>query len=186
MTKIIGLNGVARSGKDTCANFIEELHQDKKILRLYFSKLLKDVSKMLFNLTDEHVYTDKKEEILSNWKLNDEEVSPRKLLQWLGTDILRKHLGQDFFIKHMKEQIQKGINENYDFILITDVRFDNEGELVKELGGIVINVHRPGLEKINLSNHVSEKGINESLIDKIIINDSTLEEFKEKVKNEIS
>lgn len=186
MTKIIGLTGRARSGKDTCANFIEEFSEqtDSKVLRLYFSKVLKDACKVLFNLTDEHLHTDKKEEILDNWKLNGEEVSTRKLLQWLGTDILRNNIDQDFFKKHMFEKIQKGIQENYDFILITDVRFDNEAELITSLGGKIYHIERPNQTKIEHSDHASEKGIKDELIHEKIINDSSLEDFKEKVKTQ--
>lgn len=180
MTKLIGLTGVARSGKDTCANFIEEF-ENKKVLRLYFSKILKDACKLLFNLTDEQLYGDKKEETLTNWKLHGQDVSPRKLLQWLGTDILRNQVDMDFFKKHMIENITKGIEEKYDFILVTDVRFDNEAELITQLGGKIYHIERPNNQKINLSDHASEKGIKEELIHEKIINDSTLEDFKEKV-----
>lgn len=180
MTKIVGLTGYARSGKDTSANFIEEL-KDKKVLRLCFSKILKDSCKILFNLTDEQLHTDKKEDIIDNWKLNGKEVSTRKLLQWMGTEILRTNIDEDFFIKHMSLQIQKGIEDNYDYILVTDVRFDNEAELIHKLNGKVYQILRPSLVRISLSDHASEKGIHESLIDEKIVNDQGLEEFKEKI-----
>jgi hypothetical protein len=82
----------------------------------------------------------------------------------------------------MREQI-KIYAPLYDIIAIDDCRFDNESELVKELGGIVIEIIRPGCVP---DGHASEQGISPHLIDKRIMNDGTLEQLKENVLNLIS
>ena len=61
-----------------------------------------------------------------------------KLLQWWGTEFRRQHFGHDYWVK----KIFASIPANLDIALISDVRFVNEAEAIKQLGGYTINVQR--------------------------------------------
>jgi hypothetical protein len=52
-------------------------------------------------------------------------------------------------------------------VVIDDCRFDDEARVIHELGGIVIDVRRPGTTRIN---HASEAGVSDKLIDGVYDN----------------
>lgn len=179
MVLIIGFHGLAGSGKDTSAECLEKIYHDKKILKLAFAKPLKDACKILFNLTDDQLYHPKiKEQMDERWK-----KSPRELLQWMGTDVLRNNITEEFFLVHLNQRIEEGIKNGYEIFLITDCRFDNEAELIKEKGGSIFHIVRPNLETTIHNQHATEKGISKHLIDNTIINDSSIESLGNKLKN---
>jgi len=185
MTRIIGFTGVASSGKDTSADiFLSLIDGSKTFVRLSFAKPLKDAAKILWDLTDEQLYTSKKNDLIENdpWEFNGHKTSPRELLQWLGTDVLRKHMNEDFFAIHMEKQISPYLGK-VDYILITDVRFDSEAKFIKKYDkSQIIHIFRPSLHKISLSNHSSENGISNQFIDNVIVNNGTLEDLSNKIE----
>lgn len=170
MTKIIiGLTGKAGSGKDTVASFLDKKNTDV----FAFADPLKHACKILFNFTEEQLYDPyMKEQIDIRWN-----KSPREIFQWLGTDVIRKHIKEDFFIINMKNKIENS-DKN---IIITDVRFDNEAEFIKSIGGIIVKINRPNSKTTDHCDHLTEKGINEKFIDYIIINDGNLEFLKKNI-----
>ena len=155
--KIIGFAGLAQSGKTSAANFIPGV----KILS--FADPVKQIALSSFN-----------------WDGVKDEKG-RRLLQVIGTECGRAY-DNDIWVKKMREQI-KIYAPLYDIIAIDDCRFDNESELVKELGGMVIEIIRPGCVP---DGHASEQGVSPHLIDKRIMNDGTLEQLKDNVLNMIS
>lgn len=176
MVKILGLSGIAGAGKDTAALTIKE---SKKNVDIYaFAGPLKEACRILFNFSNEQLYdTVVKEEYDERWKR-----SPREIFQWLGTDVLRNHVNQDFFIMNMQQRID---SSKADYIVITDVRFDNEAEYVKSLGGKVIKIERNMDESsenngktTKHSQHITEKGISTHLIDAVVKNNCSIDEFK--------
>jgi hypothetical protein len=173
--KIIGLCGAAYSGKDTAALAISEL--DPELSEIFaFAGPLKDACKSLFNFTHEQLYDqDLKEKVDDRFH-----KSPRQILQWLGTDILRNQINQDFFIMNMKQRIE---NSKANCIIISDVRFDNEAKFIKSLGGKIIKINRINGKTSEYSEHVTENGISSNLIDIIFYNDETLENFQKTIKN---
>lgn len=62
----------------------------------------------------------------------------------------------------------------------TDVRFQNEADLVQELGGQLGLVLRPGVEPV--ANHVSEAFWKTCRLDMVIRNDGTLEDLMADVR----
>ena len=55
----------------------------------------------------------------------------------------------------MQQRIEKS---KADYIVITDVRFDNEAEIIRELDGIVIHIVRPNANTTEHNTHVTEQG----------------------------
>lgn len=108
--------------------------------------------------------------------------SPRKLLQFIGTNILRHH-NEDFHAIKTYEKICQNPDANY---VCDDLRFPNELNYLK-LASKHLNcsfnsffIIRPG--NFDISNHESEISLNYSMLDRIIINDSSQENLLNKFK----
>jgi hypothetical protein len=168
--KIIGITGNMRSGKDTVAKRMVQtlLDHRKKGLVVHFADHLKEITKLAMGWTDQHVYGDLKDVTDPNWL-----VSPRYVLQTLGTEYFRKHVDEQFWVKFLlsEEKINHYYKKGVDYLIIPDVRFNNEAEKIKELGGAVLRVKRDG---VNITQHASEAGVDDKFVDGNITNNSTL------------
>lgn len=133
-------------------------------------------------------------------------LTPRKLLQLLGTDCGRKIIHPNIWVNALFSDYKAGFeflpqsNGNkiktpiYPNWIITDVRFPNEVEAIKKRGGIVIRVDRPCKEcggmgyhkmdcNVGRTEHESEYALdNYEGFDHVIENDGTIEDLLEKVK----
>lgn len=136
---LIGFSGKKGSGKSYFADY---LVNHKLFIKLSFASPLKEITKILFNLSDEDVKDPIKKELI-NPKFN---ASPRELMQWLGTDIMREEFNKKFnysgsiWIDSVKDKVKTLLDNNKD-VVIDDVRFQNEVDMIHSLGGIVINLH---------------------------------------------
>ncbi len=105
-------------------------------------------------------------------------VTVRRILQWWGTEY-RRAQDPDYWTKAWERKVQQ-----YDLdsihVLIDDVRFMNELQTIKGQGGVVVKIERPGFAAGgNHASEISLDGYNDW--EQVVINDGTLEEFKEKV-----
>lgn len=169
---IIGLTGKARSGKDTVGGFLKEAYGFELIS---FAKPLKDGLKLMLDLTEEHVNGELKEFVIERFG-----KSPRQMLQTLGTEWGRDCVNQNIWViiaLHRANQIlQKGGK-----VCITDVRFNNEAEAVRNNGGMVLHISRDNAPVVNL--HTSESGVEfNHVLDKVVQNNSSLDELFSHVK----
>lgn len=98
----------------------------------------------------------------------------RELLQRFGTEVGREQFGENFWTDRVKAQIKPGGK-----YVISDVRFANEADTVREAGGKVFRIKRDGTGAINA--HVSDTGIDSLIVDGVIPNTSTLEHFRDLV-----
>jgi hypothetical protein len=117
MSKIIGILGPAGSGKSTAALYLVEKFGAR---RYSFAHPLKKIVRQAFDLTKEQVWgsQDQKEAIDVRYG-----VSPRWLLQKIGTEGIRNTLGADFWWKLCLQQI---LADGPDIAVIDDFRFENE------------------------------------------------------------
>ena len=153
---LIGFSGKKGSGKSYFANY---LVNNKLFIKLSFASPLKEITKILFNLSDEDVKDPIKKELI-NPKFN---ASPRELMQWLGTDIMREEFNKKFnysgsiWIDNVKDRVKTLLDNNKD-VVIDDVRFQNEADMIHSLGGIVINLRNDLDNTLNnsTSTHSSE------------------------------
>lgn len=77
-------------------------------------------------------------------------TNPRLALQWIGTDLFRNCVNQNFWLMLFEAQIDPKVNYVCD-----DCRFPNESDMINKLKGKVILVNRPGLKSTD--NHASEQ-----------------------------
>lgn len=153
---LIGFSGKKGSGKSYFADY---LVNNKLFIKLSFASPLKEITKILFNLSDEDVKDPIKKELI-NPKFN---ASPRELMQWLGTDIMREEFNKKFnysgsiWIDSVKDKVKTLLEDNKD-VVIDDVRFQNEVDMIHSLGGIVINLRNDLDNTLNnsTSTHSSE------------------------------
>lgn len=117
--------GKAQSGKNYIARELNKAltSEHKTVLELSFAYKLKSFISTLFNMPIEEV---------DKWKLNEQPFTAngttmREILQRFGTDIIRKHVDKDYWIKFVATRI---VNTDYNYYLITDYRFPNELDVV--------------------------------------------------------
>lgn len=133
---VIGLGHKARQGKDYVSNYMKEALPS--LVTLYsFARELKLYCKEHHN------------ELLAQWQLanqtkqipackDDPIYGYTRILQWYGTDIARKE-NPNHWVDAVAERIK---SEDPEIAIITDVRFPNEAEYVKENGGYTVEVRR--------------------------------------------
>lgn len=100
----------------------------------------------------------------------------RELLQLWGTDYKRAKFGDDYWITKIADKISHNPKTNF---AISDLRFKNEADFVKTVGGI--NVCVSGRELIAESTHESEADLNDYLFDEYIDNSLTLYSYYSKI-----
>lgn len=159
MSKIIGINGLAGSGKNSIAKIICNKYPNWK--EMAFADSLKDAVSVLFGWDKDIVYgkdgnlRKKRDEVDTFWakELGIEGFNVRKALQLIGTDVFRNNFNDKFWLICLKKKIQ----DNVGHTVITDVRFPNEMEMIRAMGGQIIQVIRGELpqwykeaEEINL------------------------------------
>lgn len=140
--RIIGICGSIGSGKDTAADYLVEHHE---FARLSFASVLKDACADIFGWDrimlegktseDRHLRENVDEWWASRLKIQN--FSPRYALQYVGTELFRDVLHKDIWVFALENTIQK-----YDRVVISDVRFPNEIDMLKRLGGHVWSVRR--------------------------------------------
>lgn len=173
LKKIFIVAGKGRHGKDTTCNFIKEICDEKNLLtvNLAYGSYIKEYAKKI-----------------TGWDgSEDTKESVRSILQQIGTEVVRDNIDEQFFIKRLMNDI-KVYSYFFDVITISDARMIDEIEVIKQnfANVISINVKRPNFET-NLSlkeqQHRTEIGLdNYDTYDYKLLNDSSLEDLKEKVR----
>lgn len=176
---IIGLTGLAGSGKDTARAALEDLG----FTGLAFADGLRNMIYMLldsYGVNKDYMNCrELKETIIPGWG-----VSYRHLMQTLGTEWGRGALGvPDFWVARMGQLL----DENYSRlpgevmgVVISDVRFDNEADLVKSRGGVIWRITRCGVDPVR--GHVSESEMEHIKADLTITNNGTVLELRRAVQ----
>jgi len=101
-------------------------------------------------------------------------VSVRHMLQTLGTEYGRQCLHPNVWLICWRKQAERHAK-----VVADDVRFPNEAALIREMGGEMWMVRRPGVERN--TGHASEGSLDEFDFDRVIENDGTLDELRTKV-----
>lgn len=162
---IIGLNGFAGSGKSEVARVLGEIGGFK---RIPFAAPLKSMLEAA-GFTHDQLWGGEKEVPLAEF----DGRTPRYIMQTLGTEWGRDLIHPDFWVILWRRAVAAhGGN-----VVVDDVRFPNEVEVIKGLGGQVWRIERPGLARLE---HVSESY--ELATDFTIVNAGTLEQFRHAVR----
>lgn len=237
--KLILLNGLARSGKDTCAGICKEVFkvfsQESQIIHFYDP--LKGAVDAMFCFDERHHDGELKEAdvivkldwytIMSSIKstllsanspyshMSDLEltgvcselahefvqmlykdagkekdlgdgrliISPRRIYQLYGTELMRVNFDQDIWIKFAEKAYENGLARGL-VTIISDLRFDNEAIWCKKKGGLIFSVQSDSTP-VKVAAHSSENGISASFIDSYITNNKEdgLDPLKQKISD---
>lgn len=167
---VVGITGAAGAGKGTVAamlgwhevSFADPLYEMISVMTGYSVEQLKD--------------RQFKEQVIP-WLGK----SPRQLLQTLGTDWGRDIVAKDVWRKIGANRIRYARPAGISCVVVPDVRFDDEADLIHdEFGGVIWEVTRPGAQ--TCVGHVSEFGLSRNRIDRTLVNAGTLDEFREVVQ----
>ena len=169
--KLYGIAGFARTGKDTIGNYMCGVHHYRKYA---FADPIKEAASKMFGVPLEYFYDGDRDRelVLPEW-----DYSPRQMIQLLGTEGGRDLFREDIWVKRSEiewknfcsgEPVECGM-------VITDVRFENEAKMIREMGGKIIHVFRDKASPIN--SHISEAGIVVGEEDTTIFNNGTLPEL---------
>lgn len=197
---ILGINGGKGSGKDTVADILIKHFGYRKIswadsLKSMLSEALniplnefydrtkdnprpveinaQEAAKLIDLITESYGelenYTNLRLE-LTNTKYE----SLRDLMQIFGTDFCRVLIDNEIWIKITKMQIKKG-----ELIIIPDVRFLEEFNFIKEMGGFMMQINR---DLDNQDNHISESSIiDDSHFDFIVENSKSISILQDEI-----
>lgn len=180
---IIGIVGYIGAGKSTVADVLVREHRYHKFA---FADALKDAVATIFTWPrgllegDSNASRTFREKVDPWWshKLGYE-VTPRLILQRMGTEACRHGIADNIWIAALEKRIQ-----GYEDVVISDCRFPNEIDFIRSVGGVIVRVKRgedPSSEEL-ASKHVSETAWNYVVPDIVIDNDGTVEELRGKVK----
>ena len=134
--KIIGIAGNARSGKDTLGkNFVKILaDQGIKAKRYSFAhELKKSVDDFLIREIGISAFTEDEQE----------KKIIRPFLVFWGTDMMRK-INNNIWV----EKMEPSLYDNH-VNIITDLRFDNELQWIKDNKGLSVLIKRDGVDPAN-------------------------------------
>lgn len=187
---IIGISGQIRNGKDTVGkmvqfctvvedelpyvnSFCDKAQPGDTVVnspfqtRKFADKLKKYVADLIgCTIADLENQDFKNSELGPEWLVRGKPLTVRELLIRVGNDS-REFVHPDIWINALFSSYKEG-----DRWIITDLRYPNEYERIKQLGGLVVRVNRPGITKID---HISETALNKHQFDYVFENTGSLD-----------
>lgn len=179
----IGITGRARSGKDTTAELLQMLLNQRcwesgtseRFRLASFAEPYKEHLGALFGLSHEQLYGNLKTVVDERWG-----VTPRYIIQVVISDMLRAR---------WPDIVSRGPCSPFvryaDHTIITDVRIPGEAAILHELGGFLIRVERPGQSREigGVADHSTERDIENLSADFVIQNDGPLWKLRSEVES---
>jgi hypothetical protein len=139
---ILGICGLIGAGKDTIADYLVNIHEFR---RESFANTLKDAVAHVFGWDRELLEGRTKQS--RAWREQRDEwwsdrlgmaITPRWVLQYWGTEVARRGFHDDIWIASLENKIRKITDD----VVISDCRFANEIQAIRNQGGIVVRVTR--------------------------------------------
>lgn len=150
---LIGLTGLAGTGKDTVRTMLE----DAGFTGFAFADPLRMMLRELLtgsNIDDKYMDSREFKEAI----IPELGVSYRQLAQTLGTEWGRA-LQPDFWLRLATSYLDGERDAGGQAFCVSDVRFENEAQWVRNHGGVIWRIERPGTQPVR--SHASEEGMND-------------------------
>jgi len=175
---VIAISGKLGSGKTTLAELIKKYNSS--FIEKSFAFKLKQIVSIITSCDINQTLTQEGK----NTFIPTFNMTIGEMLQKIGTNVMRDYFDKDIWIKSLLLELEQN-DGNY---IISDCRFKNEAQAVKDIGGIVIRINRTNNDTALNSkrdlNHPSEIDLDDYTgFDFIIENDGTLEDLDIKIKN---
>lgn len=192
MTKLIGLCGAARSGKDTVAKYMV---QECGFLARAFADPMYDMLQAGFG-----IHVEGHDEMPREWRaklpymLNvsdgnkNDEIRPfgcsvRRFMQTLGTEWGRECIDEHIWVQLADVWYSQHHHSN---VVFTDVRFPNEAEFIINNGGHLLEIYRNQEDFAAFRTHISENNPLQDYVDHTIDNNGPLPFLYESVDRALS
>lgn len=168
---IVAFTGPAGSGKDTAAALVVANCYSKNdpFKRYAFADPMRA---MLKAIGISEPARELKEQPLVGFSF-----SYRKAMQTLGTEFGRA-IDPDLWVTLFHRKVEVTSN-----LVVTDLRFVNEAQRIRALGGVIIKITGRSTDLGDRAKHVSEDGLPEHLIDFTLDNTGTKSDFEQSVEH---
>jgi hypothetical protein len=163
---LIGIAGAKRSGKTTLACALSERFG---LRHLSFAAPIRGFVCELLGWTEDEL--EQRKELPVAWL---DGVTPRHMMQTLGTEWGRSHVHSELWIRHLARQVDDAGGR----AVVSDLRFPNEAESIIARGGIVVRLHRG---RASGDSHVSELSLPDRLVHIEFDNAGTIAEMVEHI-----
>ena len=177
--KIVGLTGFARSGKDTTAAI---LVAEYGYTRVAFADGVRSMALSVDPLLYGDIRLSSVVRAVGWEKAKDTIPEVRRLLQAIGTEGVRDHIGPDSWIIACK----RIIDEIDGPVVVTDARFPNESSAIHSWGGTMVRIIRLNDDGSEFDSGVSRSHPSEASIPSLptdfTIEASSVEELEAKVR----
>lgn len=186
LPQLIGLSGYAQTGKDTVGQILHDLYAFERVAFADKLKALALASNPNVGLVWQEHGKELRDPPISTlqecvdwdgWEGAKRLPAVRRYLQNLGV-AAREVFGPDFWVD---QALKPPFSSR---IVVTDVRFPNEWEAIKDYGGKVWRIDRPGVESVNA--HISETALDAYSFDVRLYNESTISDLSLKVINALT
>lgn len=184
--KIIALTGAKGSGKDTVGDIMQALSTSidyvvgwrVPVKKIAFADPIKRQIEHIFNLnTNNNDQYDLFKRSVLNYNIADQEtrsVEARHVVREIG--MLMRSYDDKQYVNYVRAAINNDPNAVW---VITDLRFDNEYMMLREMGAIITKIVRP---QVDSDGHITERGFGDHMVDKIIMNDGNMEYLETRVE----
>lgn len=186
--RLVGLAGLAGSGKDEAAQALITCGWQRRAFADKLRDFLVAVNPIVvapkcepMNWDDDACFGTPEpirlaDEVLSGGWDQAKRLIPevRQLLQRVGTEAGRAVLGTDVWVNATLNDLPDSTKRP---VVVTDVRFPNEVQAIRERGGIVVQIVRPGVTKLADDSgvvHPSESALDRVTFDHVIHNNSSV------------
>lgn len=202
MTQVIGIGGKLQHGKDVVADhLVDELGW----VKIGMSDALNEIMIVLNPFIPTQKITTEKRRFLGI-KYGHKSVSQlsviryadlveqvgyveakknsevRRLLQVMGTDVGRKMIDTNIWVKMMSKKVREAKKSGVPGVVVTGIRFPNESKAIRTLEGELWWIERPGhVADSSSGSHDSENSLTDDDFDVVLVNDRKINDLRAKV-----
>lgn len=190
---IVGFSGWMKSGKDTAAKIVSTITA-KVWYGASFAANLKACAGMILNVDsryfsdqnfkENYFYNQLTGQVVERSKLPDGAITYERpqssyaVNSWVSIRVFLQDFGSDLRIKYPDIWVSSCISSirTDRNTMITDVRFQNEADAIKKIGGIVVRVDRQICKPV--AGHISETALDNYNFDHVIDSNKGIPELK--------
>ncbi len=162
-----------QAGKSSVAQYLVK-HYD--FAQVKFADTLKKMAYVFLSdlgieNPEEYIEGSRKEEVLPHiW------VTTRWIMQSIGTEWARDQIHRDTWLFIVRQKIKQ-----HEKVVIDDLRFPNEYDMLKDMMAFLVKIERPGYsQKVN---HQSEGSLDEMSFDLVLVNDGSLVDLYNQIES---
>jgi len=185
---LVGIGGPLGSGKDALADYLVENHgYQKTFMSEPLHEALATINPwIVFEQDPQHdgiVYPTRYVDLVELVGYTEAKRTPevRRLLQALGTEVGRNMMGETVWTDMAQKKIRSWRSKGLP-VVITGIRFPNELEMIREMGGVSVWVHRPqdidALVDGAIHGHSSETSLSREDFDLTVHNTGSLDDLE--------